>query len=258
MTTIGDMRKLTTIILLSFFLLSCSEAKVKEYGLEVVAEYPHDRESYTQGLFFHDGKMYESTGQYGKSTFRIVDLESGKALKRLDFDKKYFLEGSVIFGENLYILTWDTKIAFVYDAETLEYKSSWTYPREGWGLTTDGKQLIASDGSATLFFMDENFGLKRRQIVTLNGQPVRYLNELEYIDGKIWANVYTYDEILIIDPKDGKVEGVIDCRNLLPKKLRTVTTDVLNGIALNPDDGKIYITGKNWPKLYEIKLTEKK
>ena len=160
-----------------------------------------------------------------------MELETGKALRRLDFDEKYFIEGSVIFGDNLYILTWESKIAFVYDAKTLEYKSSWKYPRQGWGITTDGKQLIASDGSATLFFMDENFGLNRRQIVTLNGQPVRYLNELEYINGKIWANVYTYDEILIINPKDGVVEGVIDCRGLLPKNLYTVTTDVLNGIA---------------------------
>ena len=252
------MRKIAAIFILSFLLLSCSEAKVKEYKLEVVAEYPHDTDSYTQGLFFQDGIMYESTGQNGKSTFREVDLETGKALRRLDFDEKYFVEGSVIFGDNLYILTWESKVAFVYDAETLEYKSSWKYPRQGWGITTDGKQLIASDGSATLFFMDENFGLKRRQTVTLNGQPVRYLNELEYIDGKIWANVYTYDEILIIDPKDGVVEGVIDCRGLLPKKLYTVTTDVLNGIAYNPDTKKTYLTGKNWPKLYEIKLVEKK
>lgn len=243
--------------MLPFMLISCTEPKVKEYRLEVVAEYPHDTDSYTQGLFFHEGEMYESTGQYGKSTFRKVEIETGKALKRLDFDKKYFVEGSVIFGDNLYILTWDSKVAFVYDAKTLEYKSSWTYPREGWGLTTDGKQLIASDGSATLFFMDGDFALKRRLIVTLDGKPIRYLNELEYIDGKIWANVYTYDEILIIDPKDGKVEGVIDCRGLLPKNLRTVTTDVLNGIAVNPVDGKIYLTGKNWPKLYEIRLKEK-
>lgn len=251
------MKQMLLILMLPFMLISCTEPKVKEYRLEVVAEYPHDTDSYTQGLFFHEGEMYESTGQYGKSTFRKVEIETGKALKRLDFDKKYFVEGSVIFGDNLYILTWDSKVAFVYDAKTLEYKSSWTYPREGWGLTTDGKQLIASDGSATLFFMDGDFALKRRQIVTLDGKPIRYLNELEYIDGKIWANVYTYDEILIIDPKDGKVEGVIDCRGLLPKNLRTVTTDVLNGIAVNPDDGKIYLTGKNWPKLYEIRLKEK-
>ena len=250
--------RIYALILMSFFLLSCSEAKVKEYKLEVVAEYPHDTDSYTQGLFFHDGIMYESTGQNGKSTFREVDLETGKALRRLDFDEKYFVEGSVIFGDNLYILTWESKVAFVYDAETLEYKSSWKYPRQGWGITTDGKQLIASDGSATLFFMDENFGLKRRQTVTLNGQPVRYLNELEYIDGKIWANVYTYDEILIIDPKDGVVEGVIDCRGLLPDRLRAVGTDVLNGIAYDSKTGKIYLTGKNWPKLYEVRLIEKK
>lgn len=252
------MRKSAAIFLLSFLLLSCTEAKVKEYRLEVVAEYPHDTESYTQGLFFHEGRMYESTGQHGMSTFREVDIETGKALRRLDFDEKYFVEGSVIFGDNLYILTWESKVAFIYDAETLEYKSSWTYPREGWGLTTDGKRLIATDGSATLFFMDGNFALERRQLVTLNGQPVRYLNELEYIDGKIWANVYTYDEILIIDPKDGKVEGVIDCRGLLPKKLHTVTTDVLNGIAYDPEDGKIYLTGKNWPKLYEVRIVEKR
>ena len=153
------MRRLVTIIILSFLLLSCTEAKVKEYKLEILAEYPHDTESYTQGLFFHEGRFYESTGQNGKSTFREVELETGKALRRLDFDEKYFIEGSVIFGDNLYILTWESKIAFVYDAKTLEYKSSWKYPRQGWGITTDGRQLIASDGSATLFFMDENFAL---------------------------------------------------------------------------------------------------
>ena len=187
----------------------------------------------------------------------MVDLESGNVLKRLDFDKKYFVEGSVRYKDNVYILTWDTRIAFVYDAETLEYKSSWKYPREGWGLTTDGKQLIASDGSATLFFMDKDFALQRRLIVKYEDRPVRWLNELEYIDGKIWANVYTSDEIVIINPKDGRVEGIIDCRGLLPKQLRTPETDVLNGIAYNPHTKKIYLTGKNWPELYEVRLIEK-
>ena len=241
---------------MSVFLLSCSEAKVKEYSLEVVAEYPHDTDSYTQGLFFHEGQMYESTGVHGKSTFRKVDLQTGKPLKRLDFDKKYFVEGSVIFNGNLYILTWETNVAFVYDAKTLEYKSTWSYPREGWGLTTDGKQLIATDGSATLFFMDENFALKRRVVVKYEDRPVRWLNELEYIDGKIWANIYTTDEIVIINPKDGRVEGIIDCRGLLPKDMRKPDTDVLNGIAYDHKTGKIYLTGKNWPKLYEIRLLE--
>ena len=249
--------RLLTIIMMSFFLLSCSEPKVREYKLEVVAEYPHDTDSYTQGLFFHEGQMYESTGVHGKSTFRKVELETGKALEKLNFDRKYFLEGSVVFGSNLYILTWETKTAFIYDAKTLEYKSTWKYPREGWGITTDGKQLIASDGSANLFFMNDQFALDRKQLVTIEGRPVRWLNELEYIDGKVWANVYTSDEIVIINPKNGHVEGVIDCRGLLPKSLYGPETDVLNGIAYNPETKKIYLTGKNWPKLYEVRLIEK-
>ena len=249
--------KLIYCILLSFLLASCSGQKFTEYKLEVVQTYPHDTDAYTQGLFFHKGQMYETTGVKGKSTLRKVDLATGEPIKRLNFDNKYFVEGSVVLGDNLYILTWESKVAFIYDAETLEYKSSWKYPREGWGITTDGKQLIASDGSATLFFMDENFALQRRLIVKYEDRPVRWLNELEYIDGKIWANVYTTDEIVIINPKDGRVEGVIDCRGLLAKEKRTPMTDVLNGIAYNPVDGKIYLTGKNWPELYEIRLIEK-
>lgn len=244
------------VLLISLLIaLACTDAGVKEYELEVVAEYPHDTGSYTQGLFFHDGQMYESTGLHGKSTFRKVDVDTGEALEKLNFDKKYFVEGSVIWNGNLYILTWESRVAFIYDAETLEYKSSWKYPREGWGITTDGKHLIASDGTANLYFMDENFAQKKKVLVTIDDRPVRFLNELEYIDGKIWANVYTADEIVIIDPKDGKVEGVIDCRGLLPKELRTPDTDVLNGIAYDEKTGKIYLTGKNWPKIYEIKLT---
>ncbi len=242
------------ILAASLMLLSCANAKVRKYKLEVIAEYPHDTESYTQGLFFHEDQMYESTGVHGKSTFRKVDLETGNAIEKMNFDRKYFVEGSVIWGDNLYILTWESKVAFIYDARTLEYKSSWRYPREGWGITTDGKQLIASDGTANLYFMDENFALDRRVVVKYEDKPIRYLNELEYIDGRIWANVYTTDEIIIINPKDGAVEGVIDCRGLLPKELRTPMTDVLNGIAYNEKTGKIYLTGKNWPKLYEVKI----
>ena len=245
------------IFLLSVICAACGEKAVKEYTVEVIETYPHDTESYTQGLFFHEGQMYESTGMRGRSTFRKVDMTTGRPLRRLDFDKSYFVEGSVIWKNNLYILTWESKVAFVYDAETLEYKSSWRYPREGWGITTDGKNLIASDGSATLYFMDENFALERRLIVKYDDRPVRWLNELEYINGKIWANVYMTDEIVIINPKDGRVEGIIDCRGLLAKEKRTPDTDVLNGIAYNPEDGKIYITGKNWPELYEIRLIEK-
>ena len=239
-------------------LLSCAEAWVKQYKLEVVAEYPHDVEAYTQGLFFQDGQMYESTGLHGKSTFRKVDFTNGEVLQKIDFNEKYFIEGSVMFKDNLYVLTWETRTAFVYDAKTLEYKASWKYPREGWGITTDGKQLIASDGSSMLYFMDENFKVERKVVVKYEERPIRWLNELEYINGRIWANVYTSDEIVIINPKDGSVEGLIDCRGLLPDSLQTPDTDVLNGIAYDPSTKKIYLTGKNWPKLYEVRLVEKK
>lgn len=252
------MRMILTIFIMGFMLLSCGDKDVKEYNVEVVAKYPHDTQSYTQGLFFQDGQMYESTGQFGESTFRKVDIASGEALERLDFSDEYFVEGSVMFADNLYILTWTNRKAFVYDAATLKYKSTWSYPREGWGMTTDGKRLIASDGSANLYFMDKNFAPEKKITVTLEGRPVRFLNELEYIDGRIWANVYTTDTIVIINPKDGKVEGLIDCTGLLPKKLRKPSTDVLNGIAYDPGTDKIYLTGKNWPKLYEVRLIEKK
>ena len=250
------MRTILYILTMLLMLSSCSGSEVKRYKIEVVEEYPHDTQSYTQGLFFNDGKLYESTGLNGKSTFRVVDLQTGKASKRFDFDKKYFVEGSVIFDGNLYILTWENRVAFIYDAATLEYKSTRRYPREGWGLTTDGKHLIASDGTANLYFMDGDMKLDRKVLVKMGETPIRWLNELEYIDGRIWANVYTTDEIVIINPRTGKVEGVVDCSGLLPHSLRTESTDVLNGIACNPDDGKIYLTGKNWPRLYEVRLVE--
>lgn len=251
------MKGLIAILLMPFLLSSCADTSVRQYKLEIVAEYQHDTGSYTQGLFFHEGQMYETTGLHGKSTLRKVDLKTGKALVKYDFSEKYFVEGSVVLKDNLYILTWDSKVAFIYDADSLKYKSTWKYPREGWGITTDGRQLIASDGSSTLYFMDEKFSLKQRVNVKCEDRPVRWLNELEYIDGKIWANVYMTDEIVIINPKDGRVEGVIDCRGLLPKESYTPDTDVLNGIAYDPDTERIYLTGKNWPKLYEVKLVRK-
>ena len=254
------MRRLFLLLSVLAAALLCSgcEARVKEYKVKVVKEYPHDTSSYTQGLFFYKGDMYESTGQYGSSTFRKVDIATGEPLEKLDFNRKYFVEGSVVLGDNLYILTWESRVAFIYDANTLEYKSTYSYPREGWGLTTDGKQLIASDGSSRLYFLDGEYKLQRAVDVKLDGRPIRNLNELEYIDGKVWANVYTTDLIVIINPKTGAVEATVDCTGLLPAVLREPRTDVLNGIALDPDSGKIYLTGKYWKRLYEIELVEKK
>ena len=250
------MRKFLLIGCILLAAVSCGTTKVREYKVKVVREYPHDISSYTQGLFFHGDTLYESTGQYGESTFRTVDLATGDAITRMDFSRKYFIEGSVVFGEDLYILTWESNVAFRYDALTRQYKSTLAYPREGWGLTTDGKQLIASDGSSFLYFMDADLNVLRRLRVTMDGKSVRYLNELEYIDGKVWANVYTTDTIVIIDPADGKVEATVDCRGLLPYRERTAETDVLNGIAVDKD-GRIFLTGKYWPKMYEIELIKK-
>lgn len=237
-------------------ILSCS-AKVERYKIEVVKAYPHDTGSYTQGLFWHDGSLYESTGLNGKSTFRKVDLQSGQALTKLPFNKKYFVEGSVILGDKLYILTWTNKVVFIYDADTLEYRSTYSYPREGWGLTTDGRSLISSDGSSRIYFLTPELKFERSINVTLNGRAVRYLNELEWIDGRIWANVYTTDTIVIINPDTGIVEATVDCEGLLPERLRTYDTDVLNGIAVD-SEGRIFLTGKNWPELYEVKLVGEK
>lgn len=252
------MRRLIPALCILAALATGCQAKTKKYKVEVVNQYPHDITSYTQGLFFVGDTLYESTGQWGESTFRMVDLQTGDALRRLDFDEKYFVEGSVIFKDRLYILTWTSKVVFVYDPETLDYQSTISYPREGWGLTTDGKSLIASDGSSRLFFMDENLKVSRTVDVRLDGHPVRYLNELEYIDGKVWANVYTTDTIVIIDPASGRVEATVDCKGLLPRQLRTPKTDVLNGIAYHKATGKIYLTGKYWKRMYEVRLVPSK
>jgi len=248
------------MLLLSAASVSAHAAEpVVYYKAKMVARYPHDISSYTQGLFFHDGRLYESTGQYGESTFREVDMETGRALQRLDFDAGYFVEGSVVLDGRLYILTWTNRLCFVYELDGLKYLGQFFYPHDGWGLTTDGTSLIASEGSSYIYFIDpSDFSIERKVQVFLNGKPVNYLNELEYIDGKIWANVYTTNMVVVIDPATGIVESVIDCSGLLDPDLRTADTDVLNGIAYDDTSGKIYLTGKNWPLLFEIRLVEKK
>ena len=232
--------------------------KVKEYKLQVVETLPHDTRSYTQGLFFHNGELYESCGQYGSSSFRKVELRTGKDLRRLNFDSRYFVEGSCTLGDFLYILTWQEHKCFVYDINTFKYLGELYNPREGWGLTTNGKDLILSDGTPHIYFLDpQTFAVRSSRKVTMAGKPLTFLNELEYINGHIWANVYTHDYIVIIDPATGNVTGRIDCKGLLPNSLRKPTTDVLNGIACNPATGEIYLTGKYWPKMYKVKLVEK-
>lgn len=249
------------LILITMALSACngSAQDVKSYGFKVEEALPHDVTAYTQGLFFHEGQLYESAGQYGESSFRKVDLKSGKVLQRENFDGRYFVEGSCVLNGRLYILTWRESECFVYDIETMKRLGTIRYTGEGWGLTTDGKSLIMSDGSSKITFRNpETFVVEREITVTKDGQKLPLLNELEYIKGEIWANIYTYDIIARIDPETGKVKGLINCSGLLPASQRTRRTDVLNGIAYDEKSGSIYLTGKYWPKLYKVKIVGKK
>lgn len=248
---------LWTAALLLIWLFSGSEClaqKAARLKCNTLSYTKHDPSSYTQGLFFHDGKLYESAGQYGESSVRIVDLATGKVLKRKNFERQFFIEGSCVAGGKLFVLTWREGICFVLDPETLTELGQFRYKGEGWGLTTDGKSLIMSDGSTKIRFRNpKSFQVEREITVKLDGKELGYINELEYIDGEIWANIYGSDYIAKIDPATGRVTTLIDCRGLLANELRKPSTDVLNGIALDPATGHIYITGKNWPRIFRIK-----
>lgn len=227
---------------------------VKRYKVSVEKTYPHDVSSYTQGLFFHEGRLYESAGQYGRSRFFISDHTTGKEMKHIDIDDRYFAEGSCILGGKLYVLTWKEHECLVYDPSTLRYLGSFRYTGEGWGLTTDGTSLIMSDGTSKIRFINPSTFMEERSVnVTLDGKNVTLLNELEYIKGEIWANIYTTDTIVRIDPATGEVRSLLDCSGLLKLYDRRISTDVLNGIAYNPDEDAVYLTGKYWPKLFKIK-----
>lgn len=247
----------TALMLTCLCLVSCGSGKVRRHKVEVMATYPHDTLSYTQGLFFEDGRMYESTGLNGLSTLREVDIPTGEAVRRIDFPEEYFVEGSVCVDGEILVMTWQNGTIFRYGLDDFSCISETSYPREGWGITTDGKNIYASDGSAHIYVMDKDLHLKKKLTVRLDGKLVRWLNELEFIDGKIWANVYVTDDIVVIDPSDGRVTAVIDCSAIYPARERRPDDDVLNGIAYNPADGRTYITGKNWPLLYEIKLPKR-
>ncbi len=258
-----SINKLIIISVLSLFYCGVERTgaqtvRATNYSAKVVSVLPHDINAYTQGLFFHDNRLFESSGQYGQSFFREVDLKTGNTVRSFNLPARYFAEGAVVLNDKLYILTWMENEVLVYDINSFRQIGQLRNPREGWGLTTDGNILIASDGSANLYFHDPiTFRELSRVEVRLNGVALSQLNELEYIDGKVWANVFGTDNIAIIDPVSGEVTGMVDCRNLLPRSLRTAKTDVLNGIAYNPKDGSIYLTGKYWPRMFKIELVNK-
>ncbi|MBS1561966.1 MAG: glutaminyl-peptide cyclotransferase [Bacteroidetes bacterium] len=220
---------------------------------QVLTTLPHDTMAFTQGLQVVNGMFVESTGQYGTSSIRHVNIKTGKVLKRTDLGPRFFGEGVTVLQGKAYMLTWLNQQGFVYDASTLQEIGTFRYSGEGWGLTNDGTYLIMSNGSNTLTFLDPvNARVVKSIDVMLDGAPLRELNELEYINGEIWANVWRQDVIARIDPATGIVRSVVDCTGLLPLTEHTPSTDVLNGIAFDSVSKKIYVTGKNWPHIYEI------
>lgn len=236
-----------------------ARAEQTVYDVEIVRTLPHDRNAYTQGLFVHDGQIYESAGQYGASSLRRGDVESGDILERTDLDDRYFAEGAAILDGRIYQLTWREGTGFIYDAATFERTGRFSYRGEGWGLTSDGDRLIMSDGSNALRFLDpETLEETGRVDVEYDGRPIHRLNELEFVNGEVFANIHHSDLIVRIDPDTGAVAGVIDARPLRAALGRDGwSAEVLNGIAYDADEDRLYLTGKYWPNLFEVKLVKR-
>ncbi len=234
--------------------------QIRRYTYEVIHVYPHDRGAFTQGLIFADGVLYESTGQYGRSSLRKADPETGQALQSEPLADQLLGEGPTLFGERLIQLTWLSQVGFVYDRESFARRDQFAYLTEGWGLTHDGKRLIMSDGTSVLYFLDPgNFAETGQLQVRDDRGPVTRLNELEWIDGEIFANIWQTDYIARISPQSGRVTGWVFLGDLLSAEDRPRLADaVLNGIAYDPATKRLFVTGKLWPKLFEIKLIEQK
>jgi glutaminyl-peptide cyclotransferase len=228
------------------------------YTYDVVNVWPHDRSAFTQGLSYFGGELFESTGLNGRSSLRRVDLKTGKVVAYVDVPAQYFAEGLALLGGRLFQLTWRNGKGFVYDLDSFRLVKEFSYDGEGWGLTSDGQQLLMSDGSGRIRFLDPlTFEVKHSIVVLANGQAVSGLNELEYIKDEIYANVWNTDYVFRIDPITGKTISKIDFAGLLSPQDRTPDTDVLNGIAYDPLGDRLFITGKCWPKLFEVRLRPK-
>jgi glutamine cyclotransferase len=235
-----------------------SPAEIPVYTYEIIASYPHDPKAYTQGLVFQDGVLYESTGQYDQSTLRKVELKKGKVKKKIDVPGQYFAEGMTILNGRIYQLTWLQHKGFVYDLKDFKLKGEFAYDGEGWGLTTDGHSLIMSDGTNQLRFIDpETFKVTKTVAVLDNNQPLRDLNELEYIRGEIYANIWKQDKIVRLDPQTGRILAWIDMEGLRPQETLENSENVLNGIAYDKEHDRLYVTGKRWPTLFEIRLKKR-
>ena len=245
-------------------------SRSKPLQLKTLATYPHDKNAFTQGLTFENGFLYESIGGYGASSLRKVEPNTGKVLRQVTVPRQYFAEGIERIGDSIFQLTWREGYCFVYDKETFELKGHFRYNGEGWGLTFDGEHFVLSDGSSWLRFLDtKNFKQKRKiQVTDRNAKtkksvPIKNLNELEFVRGEIWANIWQSTNIVRIDPRSGEVIGWIDCSVFVPDEFKKELTgstmmqdNVLNGIAFDPATNRVYLTGKKWPVLYEVQIVE--
>ena len=260
--------KFSAIVTTASIILACAPAPASSIAAQrkpapvqsykVVATFPHDTSSFTQGLVFaSDGQLYESTGLEGESTLRRVDIATGQTLQKIDVPSQYFAEGLAMVGDELLQLTWRHKLGFVYDRKTFKQKRTFSYKTEGWGIAYDGtSNLVMSDGSDTLTFLDpKSLAVAKTLRVMDAGRPVSNLNELEWIEGEIWANIWMTDRIARISPRTGEVNAWIDLSSLFPVAQRMPPADVMNGIAYDKATRRIYITGKKWPRLYQITVS---
>jgi glutaminyl-peptide cyclotransferase len=231
---------------------------VSYYSYEIVNQFPHDPEAFTQGLVYEDGWLYEGTGLYGRSSLRRVELETGNVAQIHHLPDNYFGEGITIWEDRIIQLTWQEQTGFVYDKTSFELLDTFTYETEGWGLTHDGRRLIMSDGSATLYFLDPETLTEIGRVTVIDewGNPVVRLNEMAYIDGEVYANVWLTDRLVRLDPETGHVTGWIDLSDLLAGVPLTGPVDVLNGVTYDAENDRIFVTGKLWPLLFEIELVE--
>ncbi len=239
------------------FIILISDITPKRYGYKIVNTYPHDRSAFTQGLFYDDGLLYEGTGQETGSTLREVELETGRVIRQLNLSPELFGEGITLFGDRIFQVTWQSRVGFVYEKSTFRQINRVYYQSEGWGLTTMDQNLVMSDGTNVLYIIEPGmFTVLSRLEVYDNEKMVDQLNELEYINGEIWANIWNSDLIARIDPATGKLLGYINLKGIINDPQTDTSVNVLNGIAYDSEGGRIFVTGKNWPRLFEIRITE--
>ena len=258
--SLWNMLRQRIVIAFLCFVFIASAPPVPFDGYEIIHAYPHDANAFTQGLVFVDGHLYESTGRQGQSSLRMVDPATGWVLKEYDLPKQYFGEGLTDWGDTLVQLTWTSGIAFVYDRSTFTVRQTFHYTGEGWGLTHDSNSLLLSDGSATLRFLDpKSFReIRKLKVHDENNRPVADLNELEYVHGEIYANIWHLDRIARISPRTGRVLGWINLSGLLKPGDASDEEAVLNGVAYDAKSDRLFVTGKLWPKLFEIKVSKHK